>query len=154
VRIFLNTLSTLGSWPRDDLNSDPREHVDARYSPLPEKQGEVLLPDQGREHALEAAPIDAHDLHGVLSSVSLLELVLGHVLPPTVPRVGVVEGPLGRHDLANTAGSESTMRHHIDQFFIPEARHANNDVVNVVDLNQYRGTIMRKVDGMKVYVFC
>lgn len=56
--------------------------------------------------------------------------------------------------IVNYIGSEKSIRHHVDNQFMDEVRHSDHDVVDVNDLVPYKGTIMHKADGMKVYVFC
>lgn len=56
--------------------------------------------------------------------------------------------------MMNTIGSEKEMKRYIDSAYMDEVRHADHDVVDVKDLTPYKGTIMIKADGMKVYVFC
>ncbi|KAI6986058.1 hypothetical protein KC359_g8918 [Hortaea werneckii] len=59
-----------------------------------------------------------------------------------------------------TVGSEDELMppNRIDKFIeklhMDESRNADHDVVDVKDLSPYKGTIMLKADGMKVYVFC
>jgi hypothetical protein len=55
--------------------------------------------------------------------------------------------------IINVSGSITTLKKNIEHTFMNEVRHADHDVVDVTNLDNHRGVIMHKVDGVKVYVF-
>lgn len=56
--------------------------------------------------------------------------------------------------ILNAAGSEKSLKRYVEPMYMSEVRHSDHNVVDVGDLNPYKGTVMLKADGMKVYVFC
>lgn len=56
--------------------------------------------------------------------------------------------------ILNAVGSEASLKRYVEPMYMSEIRHSDHDVVDVGDLNPYKGSVMLKADGMKVYVFC
>lgn len=56
--------------------------------------------------------------------------------------------------ITSIVGSVRSIANEIDFEYMSSARSADHAVVDVSDMNIYKGTFMLKADGMKVYVFC